>query len=87
MRMNNAFKPSSDAAPRRKATNVSLDSTHLAEARELGINVSQACERGLVATLKEERAKRWKEENVAAMTSWNRYVEEHGLPLERYRLF
>jgi antitoxin CcdA len=71
----------------RRATNVSLDSAHLAEARELGINVSQACERGLVATLAEERAKRWKEEHRQAMESWNRYVEQHGLPLEEYRLF
>jgi antitoxin CcdA len=72
---------------RRKATNVSLDRAHLAEARELGINVSQACERGLVATLAEERARCWKEENREAIEAWNRYVEEHGLPLERYRLF
>lgn len=71
----------------RRATNVSLDSAHLAEARELGINVSQACERGLVETLAEERARRWKAENREALEDWNRYVEEHGLPLERYRLF
>lgn len=71
----------------RRATNVSLDSAHLAEARELGINISQACERGLVATLAEERARRWREENRAAMESWNRYVEEEGLPLEHHRLF
>lgn len=74
-------------AARRRATNVSLDPTLLAEARALAINVSQACERGLVETLAEERARRWKEEHREAMESWNRYVEEHGLPLERYRLF
>jgi antitoxin CcdA len=36
---------------------------------------------------KEERAKRWGEENREAIESWNRYVEEHELPLEEYRLF
>jgi antitoxin CcdA len=36
---------------------------------------------------KEERWKRWRVENREAMESWNRYVEEHGLPLEDYRLF
>jgi antitoxin CcdA len=73
--------------PSRRATNVSLDSAHLAEARELGINISQACERGLVETLAEERARRWKQENRAAMESYNRYIEKHGLPLEDLRLF
>lgn len=71
----------------RRATNVSLDADQLAEARRLGINISQACERGLVATLAEERARRWKEENREAMESYNRYIEANGLPLEEYRLF
>ena len=84
MRMNAPHHP---RKPARRATNVSLDSAHLAEARELGINISQACERGLVETLAEERARRWKEENREAMESWNRWVEEHGLPLAEYRLF
>jgi antitoxin CcdA len=36
---------------------------------------------------KKERERRWREENCDAMEAWNRYVEEHGLPLEEYRLF
>ena len=36
---------------------------------------------------REECAKRWREENREAMESWNRYIEEHGLPLQEYRLF
>ena len=84
MRMNAPHKRSKSA---RRATNVSLDSAHLAEARELGINISQACERGLVETLAEERTKRWLEENREAIESSNAYVEKHGLPLSRYRLF
>jgi antitoxin CcdA len=71
----------------RRATNVSLDRDYLAEARELGINISQACERGLEATIKEERARRWKEENREAMEGWNKYIETHGLPLAKYRMF
>ena len=84
MRMNAPHNPRKSV---RRATNISLDSAHLAEARELGINISQACERGLVETLAEERARRWKDENREAMEGWNRYVEEHGLPLEDLRLF
>lgn len=71
----------------RKATNISLDAGHVAEARELGINISQACEQGLVKALKEARAARWKEENRAAFDSYNAWIAEHGLPLDKYRLF
>lgn len=38
----------------------------------------------------EERAaleKQWREENAEAIAASNRYVEEHGLPLAKYRLF
>jgi len=72
---------------RRRATNVSLDPVHLEAARELGINVSQACERGLVETIAAERAARWKQENAEAIESSNAWVEANGLPLARYRLF
>lgn len=83
MRMPNALrKPAA-----RSATNVSLDRAYVAEARELGINVSQACERGLIETVKKARAARWLEENREALESSNAWVEANGLPLEKYRLF
>ncbi len=87
MHMSNVNRTSASARRARRATNVSLDSEHLAEARELGINVSQACERGLVQTIAEARAERWLEENRDAIESYSRYVEERGLPLEGLRLF
>jgi hypothetical protein len=34
-----------------------------------------------------EEARRWLEENAEAIKSWNEWVEEHGLPLEEYRMF
>jgi len=74
------------SSPRRR-TNVSLDSDFVAEAKALGINISQACERGLVETVKEARTAAWLAENRAALESSNAYVEKHGLPLEEYRLF
>lgn len=87
MHMGNALKKTEARRTSRRATNVSLDSRYLAEARELGINISQACERGLAETLAEERAKRWLEENREAIEASNAYIEKHGLPLARYRLF
>jgi hypothetical protein len=32
-------------------------------------------------------AKQWLEENAEAIKSINEWVEKHGLPLEKYRLF
>jgi antitoxin CcdA len=71
----------------RRATNVSLSRDALAEAREFGINVSQACERGLRETIAEARAARWLEENREALESSNAWVETNGLPLAHLRLF
>ena len=72
---------------RRKATNVSLDSELLEAAKELGVNVSRACERGLAEQVAEVRSQRWLEENKDALESSNRYVELKGLPLAQYRQF
>ncbi len=71
----------------RKPTNVTLPEPLLTQARTLGINVSAACERGLVAEVKQARQARWLAENRAAMDAWNDYFDTHGLPLARYRQF
>lgn len=71
--------------PIRRPTNVTLPESLLREARELEINLSKACERGLAAEVTEAKAQRWLRENRAAMDAWNNYVEEHGLPLAEFR--
>jgi antitoxin CcdA len=73
--------------PGRRATNVSLSRDCLAEARELGINISQACERGLRQTIAEARRERWLRDNREALDSYNSHIDKHGLPLEELRLF
>ncbi|HMT43331.1 MAG TPA: type II toxin-antitoxin system CcdA family antitoxin [Chakrabartia sp.] len=73
--------------PRRRATNITLDATLLAEAKAVGINISQACENGLTRELKAAREAQWLKENKAALEWANRWVEENGLPLEEYRMF
>lgn len=72
---------------RRRATNLSLDAVLLDEARELGVNLSRACERGLAEQVAEARAQRWLAENAAALADSNGFVEREGLPLRRLRLF
>jgi antitoxin CcdA len=76
-----------DGGGPKRATNVSLSGRLLSEARALGINVSRACDRGLALQIAEERARRWLDENKAALESSNAYVERRGLPLARYRQF
>ena len=73
--------------PARKATNVSISEALLREARALKINVSKAAEAGLIIALAEKRSELWLEENRAALDSSNSYVEQHGLPLAKYRGF
>lgn len=73
--------------PTRRPTNVTLDPRAVADARELGINVSQACERGLVSEIKKAREAKWIKDNWEAIQSTNAWVDKHGLPLAKYRVF
>ena len=80
MRMNAGVKT-------RKPTNVSLDAALVEEAKELGVNISLAAAWGLEQAVAKTRAERWLEENKAALDASNAYVEAHGLPLAKHRLF
>ena len=71
----------------KRATNVTLPVALVAEAKALGINLSQACERGLSEQVGETRAEHWRRENAGAIATWNAWTEENGLPLARYRQF
>lgn len=64
---------------------VPIDETVIADADALGIDVVRACEAGLCAEIKRAADACWIEENRPAMETSNRRVEEHGLPLARYR--
>lgn len=71
----------------KKTTSVSVAEPLLAEAKVLGINVSQAAEEGLAKAVSTKRAEQWIQENWDAIQSSNEYVEKHGLPLAKYRMF
>jgi len=75
------------ATAHRKATNLSLDQELVAEARQLGINLSRACELGLATQIADERRRRWLAENAEAIAASNAYVEKNGLPLAHLRQF
>lgn len=71
----------------KKTTSVSLAEPLLAEAKALGINVSQAAEEGVAAAVARHRREQWLQENAAAIQSYNEFVEKHGMVLDKYRLF
>ncbi len=71
----------------RKSTNLSLDAQLVADAKAFGLNLSETAERAIAEAVREEKARRWKEENREAIEATNRYIEEHGLPLAEYRQF
>ncbi len=77
----------SDTLPIRKATNITLDSELLEQARALKINISQASEEGLSRAVAAKQAALWIQYNQAALNSSNAYVDKSGLPLAKHRNF
>jgi antitoxin CcdA len=57
------------------------------KARDLKINLSRAAEEGIERAVKVERERLWRIENAEAIAASNKYVEQHGLPLAKYRQF
>lgn len=74
------------AAPKR-ATNVSLSESLVAEAKAHGVSVSRSCEAGLAAAVKKAREEKWVAENQEFFSYWNEWVEKNGIPLAEYRMF
>lgn len=69
------------------ATNVSLAEGLLSEAKALHINTSQAAEAGVIQAIAHRCSELWLAENQEAIESFNTFVEKHGLPLVKHRMF
>lgn len=72
---------------KKKAVNLSIDAELLAEAKEAGINLSEALERTLAGELKHQRWETWRRENRAAIEAHNEFIREHGLLSDDWRKF
>lgn len=72
---------------RRKPVNLTIDTGVIEAARSVGLNLSRITETALREATRQEHAHRWREENREAIEANNRWVEENGLPLAKYRLF
>ena len=66
---------------------MSLAEDLLSEATALHINISQAAEAGAAQAIARWRSELWLAENQEAIESSNTFVEKHGLPLAKHRMF
>jgi antitoxin CcdA len=71
----------------RKSTNVTLPLEVLERAKELGINLSRASERGVREEIQETEARRWADDNAELVAAYTAMIERDGLPLAKYRTF
>ncbi|MEO5641621.1 MAG: type II toxin-antitoxin system CcdA family antitoxin [Sphingomicrobium sp.] len=71
----------------RRATNISLPTKLVDEAKLLGLNVSRSCEEGLATAVKAQRDAEWVAENREALESNNAWIEKNGIPLAQFRKF
>ena len=71
----------------KKATNLTLNTEVLAEAKKLGINISKACDAFLESLVKQEKERLWNLENAKFINEYNQITEEEGLPLDKWRTF
>lgn len=62
----------------RKRVNLTVREDIMAEARALGLNTSRAAEAGIEAAVREEKGRRWREENREAIKAHNRRIEREG---------
>ena len=67
----------------RRPVNVTIDQQLIRDAKDQGVNLSQAAEEGVRKAL----AEKWLEDNAEAIRQKNDWVQKNGLPLEKYRMF
>ena len=71
----------------KRATNVTLSADVLAEAKALGLNISQVCDAALRERVRAERERRWREDNAGFIAAYNETVAAEGVPLDAWRTF
>lgn len=72
---------------KRKPVNLSVREDLIAEARDLGLNVSQVTEHALSDSIAKARAQQWLKENAEAIEKHNERVAQKGLFNEGLRRF
>lgn len=79
-----AGKPGVIAEPRaaygtgKQRLNLTVRGDLLQRAKDMGLNLSQVMEQGLLQQLRQTEAARWQQENAAAIAAYNARVERDG---------
>lgn len=81
------METSRSSSPPSKNRQPELEKQSLNKSREMKIRLSREAETGIMKAIAEKRAAIWQKENEKAIESSNAYVEKHGLPPEKYRMF
>lgn len=76
-----------DSSAPKKATNLTVNSDLLAQARLLKINLSALLEESLAALVKKRKEEAWLLENEAAILAYNDHVSQHGTFGDQLRSF
>jgi antitoxin CcdA len=71
----------------KKATNLSLNSELLSEAKRLNINLSATMEKALEQEVRQRLKAEWLEQNAEAIDACNELTEKHGLFSDSHRVF
>jgi antitoxin CcdA len=71
----------------KRAANLTLSADVLDAAKQLNLNISKLCDAYLQTYVKEEQARRWREEHAAFVAVYNDTVAAEGLPLDEWKTF
>lgn len=70
--------PPRSASPVRRRVNLSLRASTLDDARELGLNISRITDDKLAEAVRDEKGRRWLEENREAIEYHTKRIERDG---------
>ena len=81
-----SWRPHPDQ-PGKRAINLTLSTDVLEAARQLGIDISQVCDKHLREVVRLEQERKWREEHADFIAAYNAIVDAEGLPLEEWKSF
>lgn len=76
-----------DTSAPKKASNLSVNSNLLEEARHYKINLSKMLEQALIEELTKKKREEWIEQNREALEAYNQRIEERGVFSDGLRTF
>jgi antitoxin CcdA len=71
----------------RKATNLTVNTDLLSQAKALNINISSILEAALIETLKRNKRNEWLQNNEDAIQAYNSIVDQNGIFSDGNRTF